>query len=158
MGDSIVQDIYGWKLSDNYEKVVVKQCSGLTTKDMMAYIKPPLKRNPDRFIIHLGTNDLRSDQDRKTIVRNVVEVANNKKTDINKVLISSIVPRLDNLNGKVCHVNIFLKKFCIENDFFYVNHGNIKPRQHCNYVGIHLNTLRSKILADNFILALNTLI
>ena len=45
----------------------------------------------------------------------------------------------------------------MENDFFYVNHDNIKPRQHCNYDEIHLNTLRSKILANNFILALNTL-
>ena len=45
----------------------------------------------------------------------------------------------------------------MENDFFYVNHGNGKPRQHCNYGGIHLNTLGIKILADNFILALNIL-
>ena len=74
VGDSMVKDIYGWELSDNYEKVVVKQFSGSTTEDMMTYIKPPLKCNPDRFIIHVGTNDLRSDQDRETIVRNVVDV------------------------------------------------------------------------------------
>ena len=136
----MVKDIYGWELSDNYEKVVVKQFSGSTTEDMMTYIKSPLKCNPDRFIIHIGTNDLRSDQDRETIVRNVVDVANNSKTDINKILISSIVPRRDNLNGKVRQF-IFLKKFCMENDFAYVNHGNIKPRQHCNYGGILLNNL-----------------
>ena len=70
VGDSMVKDIYGWELS--YEKVVVKQFSGSTTEDMMKYIKPPLKCNPDRFIIHVGTNNLRSDQDRGTIVRNDV--------------------------------------------------------------------------------------
>ena len=70
----MVKDIYGWELSCNYEKVVVKQFSGLTTEDMMKYIKPLLKCNPDRFIIHVGTNDLRSEQDRETIVRNVVDV------------------------------------------------------------------------------------
>ena len=118
----------------------MEQFSGSTTEDMMKYIKPPLKCNPDRFIIHVGTNDLRSDQDRETIVRNVVDVANNSKTDINKILISSIVPRRDNLNGKVRQF-ISLKKFCMENDFAYVNHGNIKPRQYCNYGGIHLNNL-----------------
>ena len=64
VGDSMVKDIYGWELSDNYEKVVVKQFSGSTKEDMMTYIKSPLKCNPDRFIIHIGTNDLRSDQDR----------------------------------------------------------------------------------------------
>ena len=110
----MVKDIYGWELSDNYEKVVVKQFSGSTTEDMMTYIKPPLKCNPDRFIIHVGTNDLRSDQDRETIVRNVVDVANNSKTDINKKLISSIVSRWQSLSvrlfkeilsGKQIHLN-----------------------------------------------------
>ena len=117
MGDSIVKDIYGWELSDNYEKVLVKQFSRLNTEDIMTYIKPPLKCNPGRFIIHVGTNDLRFDQARETIVRNVVDVANNSKTFINEILISSIVRRHDNLNGKVCQVNIFSTKFCMENDF-----------------------------------------
>ena len=45
----------------------------------------------------------------------------------------------------------------MKNNFVYVNHDNIKSQQHCNYGGIHLNTLGSKILADNFIFALNTL-
>ena len=39
VGDSMVKDIYGWELSDNYEKVVVKQFSESTTEDMMIYIK-----------------------------------------------------------------------------------------------------------------------
>ena len=43
----------------------------------------------------------------------------------------------------------------MENNFAYVNHDNIKPRQHCNYGGVHLNTAGSKILAENFILALS---
>ena len=88
--NSIVKYIYGSEVSDNYEKVVVKQFSGSTTEDMMTYIKPPLKCNLDSFIIHAGINNLRSDQDRETIVRNVVDVANNNKTDINKKIISSI--------------------------------------------------------------------
>ena len=45
----------------------------------------------------------------------------------------------------------------MENDFVFVNHDNMKSRQHCNYGGIHLKTLGSRILADSFILALNTL-
>ena len=64
----MVNDIYGWELSHYYEKVVVKQFSGLTTEDMMTtYIKPPLKYYHDHLIIHVGTNDLRSNQDRETI-------------------------------------------------------------------------------------------
>ena len=112
----MVKDIYGWEISDNYEKIVVKQFSGSTTEDVITYIKPPLNFNPGCFVIHVGTNALRSDQARETTVRNVVDVVNNSKTDIKK-LISSIVPRRDNLNGKVRQVNIFLKKLCMENDF-----------------------------------------
>ena len=54
-------------------------------------------------------------------MKNVVDVANNSKTDINKISISSIAPRRDNLNGKVRQVNIFLKKFFMKKDFAYLN-------------------------------------
>ena len=43
----------------------------------------------------------------------------------------------------------------MENNFAYVNHDNIKPRQHCNYGDVHLSTAGSKILAESFILALS---
>ena len=59
----------------------MKHFSGSTTEDMMTYIKPPLKRNSDRFIIHVGTKDLRSNQDLETIARNIAEVACNSKID-----------------------------------------------------------------------------
>ena len=116
VGYSMVKDMYGWELSDNSENVVVKHFSGSTTEDMMTYIHP-LKRNPDRFIIHVRTNDLRSNQDHETIAGNIVEVANNSKTDTNKVLIPCIVSRRDNLNGKGCQVNTFLKKFVCQTNF-----------------------------------------
>ena len=53
--------------------------------NVMTYIKPPLKRSVARFIIYAGTNDLRSDQNPEIIVINIVEVANNSKTDASKV-------------------------------------------------------------------------
>ena len=76
-------------------------------------------------------------------MRNVIDVGNNSRTDINKKLIPSIVPRRDNLNGKVCQF-IFLKKFCMENDFAY------------NSIATTAEYIWT-ILAYNFILALNTL-
>ena len=76
-------------------------------KNVVTYIKPPLKGNPDCSIIHVGTNDLRSSQNPETIVRYIVEVANNSKTDTNKILISSEVLRRDNLNGKGLQVTKF---------------------------------------------------
>ena len=122
----------------------------------MTYVKPPVKSNPICFIFHVETNDLRTNQDPQTIERNVVEVINNSKTCTNKVLISTIVPRRDNLNGQ-CHQNIFLNNFCMENNFVCVNHDNIKPRQHYDYSGINLNTLDSNAFAVNFVLPQNSL-
>ena len=43
----------------------------------------------------------------------------------------------------------------MENNFAYVNHDNIMPRQHYNYEDVHLNTAGSKTVAENFILALS---
>ena len=63
VGDSMIKDAYGWELSNREEKVVVKHLSGSTTEEMKTYIQPPLKRDPDRVIIHVGTNDRRSSQD-----------------------------------------------------------------------------------------------
>ena len=122
----MVKDIYRWKFSDNNEKVVAKHFRELIIEGMMTYIKSPLKRSLDCFIIHVGTNNFRIDQHPEIIARNIVEVANNSKTDTSKVLISSIVPRRNNVNGKGRQVSMFFKKFCMENVFVNVNHDNIK--------------------------------
>ena len=122
---------------------------------MKTYIQPPLKCDPDRVIIHVGTNDLRSSQDPETIAKNIIDIAKNSTTKKNEILVSSIVPRRDNLNGKGRQVNNILQKLCVENNFAYLNHDNIRAREHCNYGGVHLNTSGSKILAESFILALS---
>ena len=118
-------------------------------------IQPPLKRDPDQVFIHVGTNNLRSSQDPETIAENTIDIAKNSTTNKNEILVSSIVLRRDSLNGKGLQVNNILEKLCVDNNFAYVKHDNIKPRQHCNYGAVHLNTAGSKILADNFILALS---
>ena len=151
IGDSIIKYVYGWELPDKENKVVVKHFSGSTTEDMKTYFQPPLKRDPDRVIIHVGTNDLRFNQDPVTIAKNIIDIAKPSKTNKNEILLSSIVPRRDSLNGKGRQVNNILQKLCIENNFVYGNHDNIKPRRHCNYGGIHLNTAGSKILAENIL-------
>ena len=152
----MIKDVYGWELFDREEKVVGKRFSGSTTEDMKTYIQHPLKCNADRVIIHVGTNGLRSSQDPETIAKNIIDIAKSSMTNKNEILVSSIVPRRDNLTGKDRQVNNILKKLCVGNNFAYVNHDHIQPRQHCNYGGVHLNnTADSKILTENFILTLS---
>ena len=43
LGDSIIKDVKGWKLSDKKNKVVVKHFSGAKTKDMESYSHPRTK-------------------------------------------------------------------------------------------------------------------
>ena len=88
----MVKDIYGWELSDNNKKSYDEAFQQITNRRYDEIYKPPLKGNPESFIIHVGTNDFRSNQDPETIMRNILEVSNNNKTDINKVLISIIFP------------------------------------------------------------------
>lgn len=60
-GDSIIQRLPGWKLS-KLQKVVVKSFSGATVQDMEDYIKPITKNEPDNIILHIGTNNLKSQE------------------------------------------------------------------------------------------------
>ena len=87
---------------------------------MKTYIHPPLKGDPDRVIIHVGTNDLRSSHDPVTIAKSIIDIVKNSTTNKNEILVSSIVPRRDN------QVNNILQKLCVESNFAYVNHDNIK--------------------------------
>ena len=118
--------------------MVVKHFSGSTTEDMKTYIQPPVKRDPDRVIIHVGTIDLRFSEDPKTIAKNIIDIAKNSTTSKNEILVSSIVPRRDNLNGKGRQVNNILQKLCVENNFAYVNRGNIKQRQNIAIMGVFI--------------------
>ena len=84
LGDSIVKDVKGWKLSDDKNKVVAKHFSGAKTKDMESYIIPTLERNPETIIIHSGTNDLKSDSSPEEIARDVIKLTTSCKTRTNK--------------------------------------------------------------------------
>ena len=130
VGDSVIKDVYRCDLSDREEKMVVKHFSESTVEDLKTYIQPALKRDPDWVVIHVGTNDLRFSQDPKTIAKNIIDIAKSSTTNKNEILVSSIVSRRDNLNGKGRQVNNILQKLCVENNFAYVNlttlsHDNI---------------------------------
>ena len=58
-GDSIIKHINAHKLSKADAKVRVSSFPGCTTLDMDDYIKPILRRKPDKLILHVGTNSLK---------------------------------------------------------------------------------------------------
>ena len=154
LGDSIVKDVKGWKLSDDKNKVVVKHFSRSKTKDMESYIIPTLEQNPETIIIHSGTNDLKSDISPEEIARDIIKLTTSCKTQTNKVILSSIVPRYDNLNEKATRVNKCFKKECEVINICSIDHRNISPKYNCNRSGLHLSYSGTKKLIENILFCL----
>ena len=57
-GDSIIQHVHGWELSNENCNGAVKSFSGSKVEDMQDSLKPPIRRKPDEIILHIGTNIL----------------------------------------------------------------------------------------------------
>ena len=79
IGDSIIKDPKGWKMSqqtNNTSKIIVKSFPGATTDDMQAYIQSSVKQSPNETIIHIGTNDLKSTKQPELISKKIIDIAN----------------------------------------------------------------------------------
>ena len=60
VGDSMVKNLQGWRrLSTEENHVVAKSFAGATTSDMEDYVKPVIRKEPQKLILHVGTNDLK---------------------------------------------------------------------------------------------------
>ena len=96
VGDSIVKKVKGWEPSTKEDPCkILSWCKD----DIESYIKPTLKIKPERIIIHCGTNDLKNNTP-QPIAGNILSLAKSRKHENNTVLVSSIVPRKDNLDKK----------------------------------------------------------
>ena len=118
-GDSTVKHLNGWEMSKKLNagcKVFVKTFSGAKTTCMNDYIKASVRSSPDRFIFHVGTNDLSSDKSSEEIARSITDLATSIKNEKHEVSISNIIIRADDkkLEEKRCEVNSFLGKLCKE--------------------------------------------
>ncbi|XP_057297347.1 uncharacterized protein LOC130627141 [Hydractinia symbiolongicarpus] len=150
IGDSIVKEVKGWKLSSNENKIIVKSFSGATTKCMESYAIPTTNMSPDKIIIHCGTNDLnRIETDQ--IAQNIVKLAIKLKSGENNVMISGIIQRKDRLNEKVMAVNKSLAHLCEQRNIGFINNDNINPDLHLNRSRLHLNMKGTSILSRNFL-------
>ena len=65
IGDSILKNIKPFKMRQSLknERIFGKSFPGSTIDCMKDYIKPSLKYDPDAIIIHVGTNDLRTEKE-----------------------------------------------------------------------------------------------
>ena len=109
----------GWEMSKKLNancKVLVKTFSGAKTACMHDYVKPSVRNSLDRFILHVGTNDLSSNKSPEEIARSIIDLATPIKYKKHDVSISNIITRADDKKReeKRCEVNSFLGKLCKE--------------------------------------------
>ena len=95
-------------LSSKNNDVKVDAHPGSTTLDMLAYIKPIVRRKPDVSVIHTGTNDLTNGVNTMKEVRQLVKcVKELDKEEEVKIGFSSVINRSDrNLEKEIVDLNL----------------------------------------------------
>ena len=113
IGDSIVKNLQGPKLGKEVgHRVVVKAFLGATVKDMKSYIKPTIETSPDKILLHIGTNDLKS-CGTNNVADSIVDLAKEIEATCDaEIILSELTTRRDSLNDAVKAVNKRLNQFC----------------------------------------------
>ena len=88
------------------------------------------------------------------IAQEIIEFANEIKENNIELIISGLVARDDDYEGKRKKVKYFLVDRCLENDYTLIEHENIDPRKHLTRSRLHLNKLGDYLLEGNLLCAL----
>ena len=70
-GDSMIKHLNGYRMSAKNTRVQVSTFPGCTILDMADHIKPIQRKRPDKLILHVGTNSLKS---RETSTKHAEEI------------------------------------------------------------------------------------
>ena len=151
-GDSIIKNIQGWRLSTPPNHVVVKSFAGATSTDMEDYLRLIIRKEPNKVILHVGTNDI-SHQPASRVAQGIANLGTQIVQDspATSIVISSILPRRDKpeLSKKVIEANKLLKAFCDQNNWEFMNHTTTIDSSSLNMRGLHLNRKGTTTIASN---------
>ena len=124
---------------------------GSTVDDLHDYIKPLLRKRPDKIILVIGTNDIENSavSDVLKAIKSLLDLILEKLPNCH-IVVSEIIKRAGkckaNANGKINEFNSELKKMNID----ILRQQNILP-EHINQSGLHLNQHGDGQLAKNII-------
>ena len=157
LGDSVIKHVNGYDIAwkPNTCKVFLKRFSGAKVQCLKDHLKPSLLKNPDHFVLHIGTNDLNSDRSPELIAKSITDVGSSLKNDSHDGRISSIIVRNDKFQEKTAQVNENLERLCAERNMYFINHANNILPQHMSKRKLHLNRKGSSFLTSNFVTALS---
>ncbi|CAB4024569.1 gag-pol poly, partial [Paramuricea clavata] len=113
--DSMVRNLQGWRLYTEENHVVVKTFAGAKTSDMEDYVKPVIRKEPQKLILHVGTNDLKKSPPNR-VAEGIANIATQIQEDSSgtEIVISSLLPRSDKpeLSAKVNETNKLINAIC----------------------------------------------
>ena len=126
IGNSLIKNVNGRDVSRG-DSVKIRPHPGATTEDLIDYIKPAIRKNPDIVVIHTDTNDLQNNcnivKKAKKLVSAVKEV---DKDNSIKITFSSIINREDeDFKDRINVVNNKLKNCCNSAGMDFINNSNI---------------------------------
>ena len=159
IGDSILKDIKPYQLKHKVkkgDKLYVQSYRGARTSAMKHHANASMEFNPDIFILHCGTNDLKLQKSPEEIANNILEIGLQLQSNDNEVFISGIVYRRDELNEKATKVNDILKLKCPNYSLRFIDNSRVISNRHLNQSGLHLSKDGTQLLAENFLSVINT--
>ena len=147
VGDSILSKLEGWKMSYKNNRVIINDFPGSTVDDLKDHIKPIVRREPDRIIIHIGTNNLRQDKPQEIVnkikdVCDYIEENSNCSFAISELTVRSDSSELETARKKV---NQLLHQSFDD----VISHSTVTERG-LNSKGLHLNRSGLSALAKDF--------
>ena len=133
--------------------IYVRSFTGAKVRSMKDYAKACIRKdNPDHISLHVGTNELSSENDVERVDKSIVDLAKSLLSENRKVTISGLIPRNDQWKNKAEQVSKYLKEMCWSVNMDYIDHfKNFNPRRHLNDGKLHLNKKGSWKLNNTFV-------
>ena len=154
LGDIMVKKLNGFLLTRklNHKCLVnVQPFNSAKVRCIHDHAKPTARDfDTDHIILHCGTNDLNSDTTSSHISREIIDLTLSLKSDKNKISISLLTPRSDQLNKKASEVNNRLINMCSHRNIAYIDYSSSIQQNHINESNVHLNRYGITVFLSTF--------
>ena len=152
----MIKHLNGWDMSKKAHKseckIYEKSFASAKTSCMKDYVKPSLRSTPNHFVLHVGTNDLNSNQTWEVIPKEIIDLATSLNNNQHDVSVSNIILGTDNskLNAKRFESNYILSEWCQERNSYLIDLSKKINPNHLNKGKLHLNKNGSKYFESHF--------
>ena len=144
-----IQDRFN--LNTKKANVSIRAFPGSTIEDFKDYVAPLARKKPDALVVHIGTNNVRSDTP-KQVTEKLIQLHRYVKSIApeTKLVLSNIIRRHDyqNLGKKIIEINSLLAIECKCNKIDLIDNINVTS---IGRKGLHPNNLGKEQIAGNLL-------